>query len=164
MSEEWQNFETRWDPACWKNIQRHGGKSNRFSALQIYNVYVMYIHKSSTCVCKYPVQINFIIYDFWVHSKFTLLLLLFLEKNLHYLGFFKVAFLSLALHHFSLNFVALVFCSDCHFTIEQQMNPLTASLFFHSYRKWTKLTLTIILLLKPQPSMVNCSHSECLWW
>lgn len=47
--------------------------------------------------------------------------------------FFKLLFfLQLFLR---LYFLALLFCPDFDFTTEQQMNPLTASLFLRWYRK-----------------------------
>lgn len=148
MSEEWWNFEARWDLACWKNMAfRDMGK--RVITL-VPCRFIMYVHNSSTCVCVCTGCIHFIIYDFWVHSKLTLLLLLFPAKKLTLFGIFKVAFIPPAPHHFSLNFLALLFCPDCHFTTEQEINPLTASLFLHWNRKWTKLILTLTVI--PLPS------------
>lgn len=110
-------------------IQRHGG----VITLVPFGC-KMYIHNGSTCVCTYK-----LISSFMTSECIANLLFFYFyfdtKKDFHYLDFLKVAFLSLALHNFSLNFVALIFCSDCHFTIELQMNPLTASLFLHWYRK-----------------------------
>lgn len=46
--------------------------------------------------------------------------------------FFKLLFF---LQLLGLYFLALLFCPDFDFTTEQQMNPLTASLFLRWYRK-----------------------------
>lgn len=54
--------------------------------------FIMYIHNGSTWVCKSTVCIHLIIYDFWVHSKSTLLSFLFPAKKLLYLEFFKLPF------------------------------------------------------------------------
>lgn len=50
--------------------------------------------------------------------------------------FFKLLFF---LQLLGLYFLALLFCPDFDFTTEQQMNPLTASLFFSLVQKVNKI-------------------------
>lgn len=50
MSEEWQNFEARWDPACWKNMAFRERRERGIPLEPCRSI--IYIHNGSTCTCS----------------------------------------------------------------------------------------------------------------